>query len=68
MERSFHGTVEAFDEHRGLGVIRSEDGRAVDFHCIGIADGSRSIPVGQPVRFRELAKLGRYEATDIAPR
>lgn len=67
MERFIHGVVETFDEHCGLGVIRRDDGRLVDFHCIGIADGSRSITVGRAVVFRELAKLGRYEATDIAP-
>lgn len=62
-----HGVVESFDEHRGLGRLRSADGRLFDFHCIGIADGSRTIAVGAPVVFRLLAKLGRYEATDIAP-
>lgn len=68
MERFFRGVVEAFDDRRGLGVIRAEDGRLVEFHCIGIADGSRTIAVGRDVVFRELAKLGRYEATDITPR
>ncbi len=60
------GVVESFDEHRGLGQVRAADGRLFDFHCIGIADGSRTIEVGAPVVFRLLAKLGRYEATDIA--
>ncbi len=61
------GVVESFDEHRGLGQVRAADGRLFDFHCIGIADGSRTIEVGAPVVFRLLAKLGRYEATDITP-
>ena len=34
------------------------------FHCVEIADGTRSIAVGTPVRFDVLAKLGRYEAAD----
>jgi cold shock CspA family protein len=67
MERLSRGVVEAFDDHRGLGAIRTEDGRLVEFHCIGIADGSRTIAVGRDVVFRELPKLGRYEATDIRP-
>ncbi len=59
------GVVDCFDEHQGLGQLRLDDGRLVDFHCIGIADGSRTIVVGTPVSFRWLPKLGRYEATDI---
>ena len=33
------------------------------FHCIAIADGSRTIAVGTAVKFDLLPKLGRYEAT-----
>ena len=35
------------------------------FHCTQIADGTRTIEVGQAVRFELLPKLGRYEATAI---
>ena len=61
------GTVTEFDEHRGLGSITSDDGRAFPFQCVAIADGSRSIPAGTAVEFALLPKLGRYEATLIRP-
>jgi cold shock CspA family protein len=59
------GTVTAFDESVGLGTITSEDGSEHLFHCIEIADGSRSIAVGAAVLFDLLAKFGRYEAAHI---
>jgi len=61
------GLVETFDEAVGLGHVVSVDGRRFPFHCIAIADGSRTIAVGTPVRFDLLATLGRYEATSIRP-
>ena len=60
------GTVTAFDDASGLGTIASDDVQ-VPFHCIAIADGTRSIEVGTAVTFDLLAKLGRYEAADIRP-
>lgn len=63
-----NGTLAAFDEAVGLGVIEAEDGRRIEFHCVAIADGSRTIAVGTPVEFELLPKLGRYEATAIRPR
>jgi len=62
------GAVVAFDGEVGLGEIESTDGVRYPFHCIAIADGSRTIDVGTPVRFGLLGKLGRYEATDITSR
>ena len=62
------GVVESFDDAVGLGVVRAIDGRQVPFHCIGIADGSRTIAAGTPVRFDLRAGLGRYEATALRPR
>ena len=62
------GTVTAFDEFVGLGVITADDGESIAFQCIGIADGTRKIDIGTAVTFELLAKLGRYEATAIAPR
>ena len=54
-----------FDEPRGLGVIDS-DGTRYPFHCTQIADGSRTIAAGTPVRFVVRAgRLGRWEAADI---
>ena len=63
------GVVSAFDEPRGLGVIRGQGGEDVPFHCTAIADGSRTIPVGQAVRFTVVAgRLGRWEADRVVAR
>jgi CspA family cold shock protein len=59
------GTVAAFDESVGLGVVAGTDGVDYPFHCIEIADGTRSIPVGADVTFDVLAKLGRWEAANV---
>ena len=60
-----NGTVSAFDGSVGLGVVTSSDGVDYPFHCIEIADGTRSIPVGADVTFDVLAKLGRWEAANV---
>jgi cold shock CspA family protein len=59
------GTVTEFDESRGLGEITDETGHAFRFHCVEIADGTRSIAVGTPVRFDVMTKFGDYEAARI---
>lgn len=60
------GTVTAFDEDRGLGEITTDAGQVHPFHCTGIADGSRTIEVGTPVRFGIIpGRLGRWEAWDL---
>jgi CspA family cold shock protein len=59
------GVVIAFDEQSGLGEIDGSDGTDYGFHCIEIADGSRTIVVGADVSFDLLAKLGRWEAANI---
>lgn len=59
------GVVTAFDEHAGLGTITGADGREHPFHCIEIADGSRTIEPGTEVGFGLLAKFGRWEASNI---
>ena len=61
------GTVTAFDREVGLGEITDAGGRVWPFHCIAIADGSRTIDLGAVVVFDALPKLGRYEATEIRP-
>ena len=61
------GTVTGFDESAGLGTIVTDDGTDLPFHCIVIADGSRTIEVGATVTYSLIAKLGRYEAADIRP-
>lgn len=61
------GVVGAFDAAAGLGTIETEDGAALAFHCVAIADGTRTIEVGVPVSFTLVPKFGRYEASDIRP-
>ena len=60
------GTVGEFDEAKGFGTIRADDGRALFFHCTQIADGTRTIPVGATVEFEIAAgHNGQWEATVI---
>ena len=60
------GVVAEFDEPRGLGTITTSSGTALPFHCTAIADGTRTIPVGERVRFQVVAgPLGRWEAARI---
>ena len=61
------GVVAAFDEESGLGILTTHDGVEHPFHCIEIADGSRTIDVGTQVTFDLLAKFGRWEAANIRP-
>ncbi len=56
-----------FDEARGLGTVTGEDGRPYAFHCVEIADGSRTIAVGTAVRFDVVPRLGRWEAAQLRP-
>ena len=60
------GTVAEFDEAKGFGTVRTDDGRNLFFHCTQIADGTRTIPVGVNVKFEVIAgRNGRWEASDI---
>ena len=60
-----NGTVREFDEATGLGVISAADDGAFPFHCIEIADGTRTIDAGQAVRFRLLPRFGAFQAGAI---
>jgi CspA family cold shock protein len=61
-----NGTVVEFDEAKGYGTVRSEDGRDLFFHCTQIADGTRAIPTGAEVSFEIVpGHNGRWEATAI---
>lgn len=59
------GVVSSFDESTGIGTISGTDGTEHPFHCIEIADGTRTIETGTEVSFDLLAKLGRWEAGNI---
>ena len=65
MSDSFAGRVVAFNDAVGLGEVERGDGVRFPFHCIEIADGSRTIAVGTSVTFGLLCKLGRYEAGQL---
>ena len=62
-----NGRVAAFDEAAGLGTIAADDGTEHPFHCVEIADGTRTIAIGVDVEFDLLRKLGRIEARRIRP-
>lgn len=61
------GSVTQFDDARGLGEVTRDDGTVFAFHCVSIADGTRTIEHGARVSFAPLLKLGRHEAADIRP-
>jgi len=65
MSEDLVGRVVAFDEAVGLGEVERDDGTRYPFHCIEIADGTRTIAVGTAVTYTLLCKLGRYEAAQI---
>jgi len=60
--------VTDFDEPRGLGSVRGDDGRSYPFHCTAVADGTRQIAPGTRVVFAVVAGHGgRYEARAVTP-
>ena len=62
------GVVAHFDERRGDGVVRTDDANSYYFHCVSIADGSRTIRVGARVRARRVAgHVGHDEAAEVTP-
>jgi cold shock CspA family protein len=63
-----HGRVASFDQARGLGEVRDDDGTILAFHATAVADGSRTIAVGAAVTFTVApGHRGRYEARSLAP-
>ena len=61
------GVIESFDEHRGDGLFRGDNGRGYYFHCVAIADGTRSIAVGVRATGRfAVGRLGHDEVVDVA--
>jgi len=60
------GRIEAFDDHRGDGLVVSDEGEALYFHCVNIADGSRRIARGAIISARRgVGRLGHDEAREI---
>lgn len=62
------GVVVEFDEAAGLGTVEADDGARYRFHCVEIADGTRTILTGTAVTFRPLRKLGAVEAASLERR
>lgn len=62
---SRNGVVASFDDGVGLGTIVADDGTKFRFHCIEIADGSRTIDVGSAVTFAVIARFGVWQAAAI---
>ncbi|MGH9214414.1 MAG: cold shock domain-containing protein [Acidimicrobiales bacterium] len=60
------GVIASFDEPRGLGTISTVDGLDLPFHCTAITDGTRTISVGERVRFVVVpGPAGRWEAARV---
>jgi cold shock CspA family protein len=59
------GTVKSFDEASGLGVVCTSTGESVPFHCISIADGTRTISEGASVLFSVAFRVKRVEAVNL---
>jgi hypothetical protein len=61
------GHVASFDDRRGDGEFVTDDGERFYFHCVDVADGSRSIPVGVRANAeRTVGHRGRDEAVKLA--
>lgn len=66
LARVHTGVVETFDDAIGLGSIRCGSETVISFHCIAIADGSRTIAVGTPVAFTvTTGHNGKVEAASV---
>lgn len=64
--KPYQGQVIEFDEHVGLGVIQTKAGESLPFHCVNIADGSRTIALDTKVKFvAHWHPRGRFEAVEI---
>lgn len=60
------GVVIEFDKHIGLGKIKLDDNRILDFHTINIEDGTRGIDVGAKISGKIFFHpRGRYEIKKI---
>lgn len=63
------GSIAEFDDEKGFGTVRDDDGRTYFFHCTAIANGTRTIDEGAAVVFDVVpGRLGRWEAVQIRSR
>jgi hypothetical protein len=62
------GRVVDFDDARGDGHFAFDDGTVLYFHCVSIADASRTISPGtRATAVRRTGLQGHDEAVDIRP-
>lgn len=62
------GRIASFDEARGDGLFQTDSGKQLYFHCVVIADGSRTISVGARAKGnRRVGHLGRDELFNVQP-
>ena len=62
------GVVETWDDPRGVGAIRADDGRLLDLQCTHLADGSRTTAAGTRVTFAVApGHHGRWQAVAVTP-
>ncbi len=59
------GRVIDFDDHVGLGHVATDGGAVHLFHCVEIADGTRTIELGADVEFDVLVEFGADEAANL---
>jgi len=59
------GTVTSFDEYVGLGEVHADSGETYRFHCVEIADSTRTIEIGAAVAFDVIVKFGQQEAAQL---
>lgn len=61
------GVVTRFSDPEGLGDLTTANGETLAFHCVDIADGTRTIDEGTHVLFiRRIGHLGADCATEVA--
>jgi len=65
LSEELSGIVTAFNDAHGLGEITDSASVVWPFHCVSIADGSRTIEVGRAVMFRTGFRVARPEAVAI---
>lgn len=62
-----NGAIEGFDDRRGDGFLVSDDGQRFYFHCVNIANGTRTVPNGvRATAQRWVGHLGHDDAIDVA--
>jgi cold shock CspA family protein len=59
------GHVVSFDDASGLGIVETNGGDSLPFHCISIADGTRMIAAGASVSFSVEFRVKRAEAVNL---